>query len=172
MTFSLRFRLKDIDHWATRYVYQDDGSVLTISEDVKKRGYYMRTAFLTLAKWKAARNIRRCDANAAEEIEYVTRMGLSPENKFERLRIGILRALQGVDWPMASVLLHFGHKDPYPILDFRALWSLGCEQEPAYYSFDLWWSYVVCCRDLREKAGTTMRTLDRALWQYSKENQH
>jgi hypothetical protein len=71
----------------------------------------------------------------------------------------------------ASVLLHFGQKDPYPILDFRALWSLGLDEGPSVYNFKFWWEYVECCRDLRTKAGTTMRTLDRALWQYSKEHQ-
>jgi hypothetical protein len=132
---------------------------------------YAKVEFLILAKWKAARNIRQCEANAPEEIEYATRMALSPENKYERLRIGILNCLQGVGWPMASVLLHFGHKGPYPILDFRALWSLGLDEEPWSYNFDFWWSYVECCRNLREKAGTTMRTRDRALWQFSKEHQ-
>jgi hypothetical protein len=117
------------------------------------------------------RNIRRCEKNAPEEIEYATRIALSPENKNERLRIGILNSLQGVDWAMASVLLHFGHNDPYPIIDFRALWSLGLYEGPSVYSFKFWWSYVEFCRALREKAGTTMRTLDRALWQYSKEHQ-
>ena len=124
-----------------------------------------------MAQWKAPRNVPRCRGNSPEIIEYATRIALSPEDKFERLRIGILNALEGVDWPMASVLLHFGHKDPYPIIDYRALWSLGLDLKPLYYKFDFWWSYVECCRDLRAKAGTTMRILDRALWQYSKEHQ-
>ena len=34
-------------------------------------------------------------------------------------------ALSGVRWPTASVLLHFGHRDRYPILDYRALEALG-----------------------------------------------
>jgi hypothetical protein len=72
---------------------------------------------------------------------------------------------------MASVILHWCHADRYPIIDYRALWSLSVEQQPAFYTFDFWWSYVVCCRQLAEEAGVDMRTLDRALWQYSKENQ-
>jgi hypothetical protein len=171
MPFTLRFTLNEIDHWASRYAYEDDEAILAIGEEVKKRGYYTRREFLALAQWKAARNIHRCEANAPEQVEYATRIALSPENKFERLRIGILRSLQGVDWPIASVLLHFGHKDAYPIIDFRALWSLGLDEEPWQFNFRFWWDYVEFCRDLREKVGTTMRTLDRALWQYSKENQ-
>lgn len=61
--------------------------------------------------------------------------------------------------------------NPYPIIDYRALWSLGLEQKGAYYTFDDWWTYVESCRDLSEQAGVDMRTFDRALWQYSKESQ-
>jgi hypothetical protein len=171
MQFSLRFLLKEINHWASRYAYEDDDPILAIGEEVKKRGYYTRKEFLTLAQWKAPRIVPKCEKNESGQVEYATRIALSPENKFERVRIGVLNSLQGVSWPMASVLLHFGHNDPYPILDFRALWSLGLGEEPWQYSFNFWWSYVECCRDLREKAGTTMRTLDRALWQFSKEHQ-
>ncbi len=66
------------------------------------------------------------------------------------------------------MLLHFGHGDPYPILDFRALASLGVEQ-PSSYTFKFWWSFVLACRELAERHQVDMRTLDRALWQYSLE---
>jgi hypothetical protein len=68
----------------------------------------------------------------------------------EKLRIGILMTLDGVGWPVASVLLHFGHVDPYPILDYRALEALGVD-EPPQYTFDFWWSYVEACRTLATK---------------------
>ncbi len=71
---------------------------------------------------------------------------------------------------MASVILHFFHSEPYPILDYRALWSLGID-EPPYYKYDFWWGYVRICRDLAEANAVCMRTLDKAMWQYSKENQ-
>ena len=62
------------------------------------------------------------------------------------------------------------HRDPYPILDYRALWTLGVEKPPAYH-FDLWSAYTQYCRELAREIGVSMRDLDRALWQYSKENQ-
>lgn len=72
---------------------------------------------------------------------------------------------------MASVLLHFFHTDPYPIIDYRALWSLSLEQTYSYYTFGAWWRYVEACRRFSREAGVDMRTLDRALWQFSNENQ-
>ncbi len=35
--------------------------------------------------------------------------------------------LDGVSWLIASVILHFCHSDPYPIIDFRSLWSVSLE---------------------------------------------
>jgi hypothetical protein len=75
-----------------------------------------------------------------------------------------------VQWPTASVILHFFHRDPYPIIDFRALWTVSMEV-PGQYNFEFWWQYVVFCRDLATKSSLNMRMLDLALWQYSKENQ-
>lgn len=42
-----------------------------------------------------------------------------------KLRICLLRSLDGVDWPVASALLHVGLSAEYPIIDLRALWSLN-----------------------------------------------
>jgi len=78
--------------------------------------------------------------------------------------------MNGVSWPTASVLLHFGYFDLYPVLDFRALWSLGIDSERTEYDFEFWWQYTQFCRELAKDVGVTMRTLDRALWQYSKDN--
>jgi len=71
---------------------------------------------------------------------------------------------------VASVILHFKFPDRYPILDFRALWSLDKEQ-PKYYTFDFWWDYVQEIRKLSEYLKIDIRTIDKALWYYSKENQ-
>ncbi|HUV14993.1 MAG TPA: hypothetical protein VMW28_00330 [Pelolinea sp.] len=69
------------------------------------------------------------------------------------------------------MLLHFGHQELYPILDCRANWSLGKGEPPVLYNFDFWWGYVQFSRELAGKVGVSIRELDRALWQYSKENQ-
>ena len=75
-----------------------------------------------------------------------------------------------MSWPTASVILHFGIPERYPILDVRALWSLGVDTPPTY-TFDFWLAYAQHCRTFAEAAAVSMRTLDRALWQYSAENQ-
>jgi hypothetical protein len=82
----------------------------------------------------------------------------------------VLRSLAGVEWPTASVILHFCDRRPYPILDYRALWSLGYRKPPAY-TFAFWMAYTRFTRELSQATGHSMRTVDKALWQYSKEHQ-
>lgn len=89
----------------------------------------------------------------------------------ERFKIEVLTLLTGVGWPTASVILHFCDRGRYPILDFRALWSLGLARPPAVYGFPFWDAYCRCTRDLADSTGVGMRVLDRALWAYSRENQ-
>ena len=115
-----------------------------------------------------AANSKALHEEPEEFIRDVTGTALSTNN--ERLRIEVLTLLSGVNWPTASVLLHFGHTEPYPILDFRALWSLGL-QPPSQYNFEFWWAHTQFCRKLATRCKVSMRTLDQALWQFSKSNQ-
>ena len=103
-------------------------------------------------------------------MKEVTRFALS--TKCDKAAIESLTILDGVGAPTASVILHFFHKRDYPILDFRALWSVSLIDGDKYnYSYALWSEYVDFCRKKAAEAGVSMRDLDRALWQYSKCNQ-
>ena len=117
-----------------------------------------------VAKWKSARSAPRVLRNSEDYVREVTGFALTARD--ERARIEALTVLDGVLWPTASVVLHLFHADPYPILDFRALWSVS-EKVPVQYTFPFWLRYVHFCRKLAEHHGVGMRVLDRALWQYS-----
>ena len=135
---------------------------------VRNRGYYRKLELQTLCHWKTPRSKRLIESNSDEFIQAATQTALSTPD--ERLRVEVLTLFRGVSWSTASVVLHFGYQDLYPILDFRALWSLGVNTLPDY-EFDFWWEYTQVCRQLAREAKVSMRTLDRALWQYSKEKQ-
>ena len=169
--FRLRFPISQIEYWAKHYDYQavdDEKKFLPIARAVKRRGYLTKKEFLTVCRWKTPRSQPRCRKNSPDFIRDVTKCALS--TSVERLRIEKLTSLDGVGWPTASVILHFFHSAPYPIMDFRALWSLKNEV-PKTYGFNFWQAYTSYCRGLSKRAGVSMRTLDRALWQFSKENQ-
>lgn len=165
--FILQFNKDDIQYWANQY--RRNALEVQIETDIapllKSKGFLDREAFLKLAIWKSPRILPHCKSNSDAFIEAVSRIALSTTD--ERLRIEVLTLLDGVQWPMASVILHFGSKDMYPILDFRALQSLGLESPPDY-DYKFWQAYVAFTRKLANEINIDMRTLDRALWQYSK----
>jgi len=168
--FRIRFDPALIPELAKRYTYPDEDKMLSlIGPSAMARVYFTKDEFQDLCRWKSQRTRSRVDSNRAEFIKEATKIALA--TPIEEIRIGVLNLLHGVSWPTASTVLHFSHRDPYPIIDFRALWSLGIEKRPQFYTFEYWWDYTRFCRDLARKQGVSMRDLDRALWQYSKENQ-
>jgi hypothetical protein len=176
MKYTLRFDTEQVGELAARYTVKQTPrereteaqieEVIALS--VRKKAFYTRTEFLTVCEWKTPRSRSRCASNDQRFIIEATSLALKAES--ERLRVEILTLLCGVSWPTASVLLHFGHSERYPILDFRALWSLSIEEPKSDYAFPFWWDYVEICRDLALQCGVSMRVLDRALWQYSADN--
>jgi hypothetical protein len=167
--FKLRFDPQEIGYWASHYSYPGEERIAQeVAPRIREQGYCMAPDLVALCEWKSPRIRSRCAANESAYVTAVTQTALSIPN--ERLRIEVLTLLSGVGWPMASVILHWCHTEPYPILDFRALWSLGIEETPGYM-FEFWWSYTQFCRHLAQQANVSLRTLDQALWQYSKENQ-
>jgi len=168
--FKLRLDRGEINHWTDRYDIAKDAVVDgdEFRGHAKTHGYFSKNHLLRIAHWKSPRSAGRCEDNDEDFVRAVTATAFSTTN--EKLRIEVLTLLCGVDWPTASVILHFCAIDEYPILDFRALWSLTMDV-PKVYDFEFWWDYTRFCRRLAEETGVTMRDLDRALWQFSKENQ-
>jgi len=165
--FALQFDAAQIPILALRYSYPREERVVSeIGPAVRERGYYTRAEFLEVCEWKTARSKSRAAKNTEDEVREATRLALSVTA--EPLRIWIPMALSGVSWPTASVLLHFGHHDRYPILDVRALEALGVTQT-VLYTVAFWSGYVAACRKIDDETGLGMRTIDRALWQWSKE---
>ena len=165
----LRFKQDRIRAFAKQYSYeQDDNDIKTLKPQVLERGHLAKEELAKVAHWKAPRSARHVQKNSEDYVSEITGFALSART--ERARIEVLTNLDGVSWPTASVVLHFFHRDPYPIMDFRALWSVSLEV-PAQYSFDFWWEYVQFCRSIASRNNVDMRTLDQALWQYSKEKQ-
>jgi hypothetical protein len=166
----LRFPSRLLQHWARRNSDPDEPPLAPASiARIRRESRLRKDDLVALARWKTPRSRRRIARNTPAFVREVTRTALTTPD--ERLRIEALTRLSGVGWPTASVILHFCHRDPYPILDVRALWSLGVDKSPSAYRFDLWALYTAACRRLAAEAGCSLRTVDRALWQYSRERQ-
>ncbi len=165
----LRFPDAEIGHWANQYSFPSkESELMSLRDSIQSQGFLTKDQLALLAQWKSPRSAPRVKTNSEEFVQEITAFALNAKD--ERSRVESLTLLDGVLWPTASVVLHLFHKDPYPILDFRAIWSVQTDQ-PRFYSFPFWWQYVQFCRGLAERNGAEMRVLDRALWQYSKANQ-
>lgn len=168
--FQLRMSESEIESWSARYSFRSEAALIAGPvASARAHGFLLKAEFLEIAEWKTPRTRSRCQRNDDAFVREVTSLALNPTTSV-RLSIESLTLLSGVSWPTASVFLHFCHRDPYPILDFRALWSLTCAV-PTTYDHAFWEAYTAFTRELCGRVGCDSRTLDRALWQYSKERQ-
>ncbi len=119
-----------------------------------------------MCAWKTVRSRPKVAANSEAAILDATGRALAAGD--ESTRIAALLELEGVGVPTASTLLYFAFPDDYPILDVRALESLGVKPR-SQYPVSFWLEYLGACREIADRAGVSVRTLDKALWQYSKE---
>jgi len=163
-----RFPASRVERWASRFADLDDSRIERIAAAARRRGFLLKAELVAVARWKTPRSRKRVARNPESFVNAVTGAALSTPD--ERLRIEVLTLLDGVDWPTASVILHFCHVDAYPVLDYRATWSLGVAKRPRY-DFPFWREYTRACRRLATRSGCSMRAVDRALWQYAKERQ-
>ena len=165
----LRFSPSQIEPWAAAYpVGKLEPELLSLRATVQQAGFLTKNQLHLLSQWKSARSAPRVLRNSEAFVQEVTGFALSTTD--ERARIETLTVLDGVLWPTASVVLHVFHAEQYPILDFRALWSVA-EKVPVQYTFSFWLRYVEFCRKLAGSQRLSMRTIDRALWQYSNAKQ-
>jgi hypothetical protein len=166
-SFSLRFDPSEIEALAARFPPTDDGPAARAGAAAGRHGRYTAREFLIVCSWKTPRSRPLVAANSPTEIERATRRALTA-GVAEGERMESLLRLRGVGVPTASVLLHFADPGAYPILDVRALDSLGVTGRSTY-PVDFWVAYLDACRSLASRCGVSLRTLDKALWQHSKE---
>src|SRR5579859_873238 len=164
--FELQFQAREIGALAERFGYTDDARLLAAGALARARGHYTREEFLEVCAWKTQRSRSRVASNT--EIAVTAATGAALASKDEATRMSALLGLAGVGVPTASTLLYAAFPDEYPILDVRALESLGVRPR-SQYPVSFWLEYLQVCRELARRHGVSVRTLDKALWQHSKE---
>jgi hypothetical protein len=170
-TLPLDFNIRSFADQYVRHQTPSDkakeNELVRLKSEILVRGYLTKSDLAKIASWKAPRIAGHVQKNDEKYVIEITRFSFATEN--ERVRIESLTLLDGVSWSMATVILHFFHRNRYPIIDFRAIKTISLSQ-PKQYDFEFWWRYVEFCRRSAEAFSVDMRTLDRALWQYSKDN--
>ena len=168
MRTSLRIPTQELPACWKRYDYAADPDLSDVGRAAKIQGFLTREQLHEVALWKSRRRAALVNENDEGFVREVTEFAFRA--KHEHSRIGSLVLLAGIHYPTASVILHFCVDDTYPILDFRAIWSLGLKQ-PSVYTPEYWVEYTETCRTLAKQFGLSVRQFDMALWQYSRENQ-
>ena len=169
---------EEIQIWAERYLEHREGGetyreaderVKMTIEAARDRGHMTRDDLEETAKWKypgqGLLNLVR--QNARDEVREITCVSFTATT--ERLRVGVLLALAGVKWPMASTILHFAFPDDYPIVDKRVLRTIDWQyKHGGSFNFNRWNDFTEACKSESTKFNVKMRDLDRALWYYDK----
>jgi hypothetical protein len=165
-TFELQFPAGDVEALASRFGYPDDARLLEAGVAARARGHYTREEFIEVCAWKTTRSRSKVTSNTEAAVVEATGKALATSD--EATRMSALLELEGVGVPTASTLLYVAFPDDYPILDVRALESLGVKPR-SQYPVSFWLTYLSFCRELARSCGVSIRTLDKALWQHSKE---
>ncbi len=166
--FALRFPARDIPRLAGDYVDPLEAEAFAAGRRIAA-GSRARADFDAIFEWKTrGRGRSRPALNGDDEI--ADALDLASAARTERAAIAVLTGLSGVDVPVASAVMTAVAPDKYTVIDFRALWSLGVERVP-WHSVVYYLRYLAACRSIAARAGTDLRTLDRALWSYSRDHQ-
>jgi hypothetical protein len=166
LAFELQFPAEEIGALARRFPVSDETRLEAVGAAVRARGHYTRPEFIEVCAWKTPRSRPRVAANSEAAVIAATTRALGSDD--ETTRIVALLELNGVGVPTASTLLYVAFPAEYPILDVRALESLGVRARSTY-PVSFWLAYLDACRTLARRSGVSLRTLDKALWQRSKE---
>ena len=140
---------------------------MELRDEIQRRGYLTKDELYKVAYWKTRNIFRRADftlKNPRTFIKEITTKAFTYTDDWEKLLS--LTELQGIGQATASAILHLYDKGQYPILDIQALWSSGLERVKRV-SYPFWLEYIEFCRDVANRNGIEMRTLDRELWWYS-----
>lgn len=102
-------------------------------------------------------------ANSGSDIRQITGMAFAAP---EPLQHRALTLLSGVGVPTATALLAVAFPDRHTIIDVRSTESLSRLEE--WDGQGGYLGYLDACRSLAARLEVALRTLDRALWQWSK----
>ncbi len=175
MKFSKDFFLQYSQKYDERYKENDEFVEKELKDWLSEYRYLTRDKFIKLGLWKSKRLKRHYEnpENTDRFVREVTAFSFRTNDERKRIEslLGTNNGIKGVSWPVASVILHFAFPEKYSIMDFRVIWSLGWQQ-PKSYNCEFWQNYVSELQNLSKKFSLSLRTLDKALRYYSKENQN
>jgi hypothetical protein len=140
--------------------------------DAIRNGDYSLANLEAIVRWKSERAVHYLIGNSNEKIRRVLSVAASPDSSTESA-VKALLELHGIDITLASAILAAIFPDRYTVLDYRSLEALGHARHDVHFYEE----YLAFCKRLAESnivksqdslpGPTPLRTLDRALWEWS-----
>jgi hypothetical protein len=163
--FLPQFEPSKIDELAKRYDSKEDEEPLQAGRAIQN-GDHSRANVMKIFEWKTGgRGRTRLSGNT--DIEIADALRIAVEAKTDRASVAVLCGLNGVAVPVASAILTAIDPSRYTIIDFRALEALGYTGSDR--TIDFYLAYLSKCRNFAKEYKVSLRDLDRALWQWSKD---
>jgi hypothetical protein len=141
--------------------------------DAIRNGDYSLANLEAIVRWKSERAVQVLICNSNEKIRRALALAAAPESTTETA-VNALTELHGIDIVLASAVLAAIFPERYTVLDFRTLEALG----HARHDIRFYEEYLAFCKRLAESnivtpqselpAPTPLRTIDRALWEWSR----
>lgn len=132
-------------------------------------GYLDREAFLDIAEWAKTRNRSRWDAN--DELRVRTASAAAFAADEDDAAIAALCRLRGIGRPAATALLHWMRPDRFPALEARVVHALGEALPTGADEIEHYGRIAQRLRTIARDHGVDLRTLERALWAWHKEQE-
>ena len=177
--FQLQPHEEELQELAEEYWKKAGEKVQELEKAAFEAGEGIRNGDYTLAnleaivRWKSERSVQYLIVNSNEKIRRVLAAVTAPGATTE-LAVRALLDLQGVDLPVASAILAAIYPERYTVLDYRALEALGHARHDVHFYEE----YLAYCKRLAESnivqpqselpGATPLRTIDRALWEWSR----
>ena len=142
---------------------------------IKQQAYFNKQEFLRMCSWKSPRPRRLYQSNSSAVIRRISFKVFAAES--EKEKIELLTSLKGVGIPTASAILTLTDPQAYGVIDIRVwqlLYQFGAVRtrpSGAGFSFDNWLEFLERLRYWAQKYNSSVRDVERALFDHHKENQ-
>lgn len=156
----------------------EDGKTHQLFEkigDIKEQGFVTKEQAIQILKWKSPRPLRHYETNSDKDFREISKLAF--ESKEEKVRMHILTALNGVNYPAASAILMFYDRTQYPIIDIRVwkqLYKAGLVTTNARgqgFRLKEWEKYLEIIRAFAKSTNLTARQVEKRLFDIDKNEQ-
>lgn len=166
-----RFTREELEPF--RRLYHDEVHGYGKDEDFAEwHGYLMKNGcvltavdLVEIGGWKSDRRVDLLKVNPDGIVRAVTRLAF--ELASEDYSLGVLCALDGVDYRMASAFMTLREPTRFGVLDQFA-WKALFGKEPSYYGDKQWSAYIAEVQRLAKEFDWTPREVDKALLMWGK----